>query len=275
MKHILVAIEQVSNIKGMLQKALKFNPEKITILLFLADKDNNFDANQLLESIQNVGHKSCETEVINAYALTVDDKSKELNAVLVKQQIDTVFLFRPHFKDQELDFSFIKATLKSTLKTPIFLCGDNKWRKEMKLLATIDILDDSNDQQILNENVLETAAGLSEQSHIAVDVLSVIPISSFKKELDITDEHTVLAREGEATKNALETYVKTSNKLTDYICHVAAGTPASEITSVASKIKANVVIMGSVGRTGLTGLVIGNTAEKILKRLTVDTLIVS
>ena len=50
--------------------------------------------------------------------------------------------------------------------------------------------------------------------------------------------------------------------------------PSKEIPSVAKKVKADLVVLGNVGRTGLKGLVIGNTAEKILQRLAVDVLLV-
>lgn len=103
----------------------------------------------------------------------------------------------------------------------------------------------------------------------------MIPISKFKVELDITDQHQVLAKEGEETKLKLENIIQASNQLPSFNAHIKAGSPASNIKSVASKLKVNIVVMGSVGRTGLKGLLIGNTAEKILNRLTVDTMIVS
>ena len=40
------------------------------------------------------------------------------------------------------------------------------------------------------------------------------------------------------------------------------------------KLKANIVVLGNVGRTGIKGLIVGNTAEKMLNRLAVDALIV-
>lgn len=48
---------------------------------------------------------------------------------------------------------------------------------------------------------------------------------------------------------------------------VAQGTPYQAIKSVARQLDASLVVMGSVGRRGVSALLIGNTAEKILHAL--------
>jgi nucleotide-binding universal stress UspA family protein len=46
--------------------------------------------------------------------------------------------------------------------------------------------------------------------------------------------------------------------------HVAQGAPWQVIGSMADKFHADLIVMGSVGRSGLSGMLIGNTAEKTL-----------
>ena len=46
--------------------------------------------------------------------------------------------------------------------------------------------------------------------------------------------------------------------------HVAQGVAHQVISSTARRINAGLIVMGSVGRSGISGLLIGNTAEKIL-----------
>ena len=55
--------------------------------------------------------------------------------------------------------------------------------------------------------------------------------------------------------------------------HSKQGKPAEVIEETANAIGAELVMIGSVGRSGLSGLYIGNTAEKILDRLECDVLI--
>jgi nucleotide-binding universal stress UspA family protein len=47
--------------------------------------------------------------------------------------------------------------------------------------------------------------------------------------------------------------------------HVLAGPPAQEITRVAAKVKADLVIVGTHGRRGVERLVLGSVAEEVLR----------
>jgi nucleotide-binding universal stress UspA family protein len=67
---------------------------------------------------------------------------------------------------------------------------------------------------------------------------------------------------------------KTNEKLgsdnPDYIkpeIHLLKGMPRSTIPEFAGEIKADLVVMGTVARTGLAGFIMGNTAETILNQL--------
>jgi universal stress protein E len=55
--------------------------------------------------------------------------------------------------------------------------------------------------------------------------------------------------------------------------HVLQGKAAEVIPELANKIRADLVILGNVGRRGLSGITIGNTAEKILADIETDVLV--
>jgi len=55
--------------------------------------------------------------------------------------------------------------------------------------------------------------------------------------------------------------------------HLRAGNAAEEITTVAGKIEAGVVVMGAVSRSGLKRLFVGSTAERLIDRLNCDVLV--
>jgi nucleotide-binding universal stress UspA family protein len=46
--------------------------------------------------------------------------------------------------------------------------------------------------------------------------------------------------------------------------HVVQGTPWKVICATAKRLAADLIVMGSVGRSGIPGLVVGNTAERVL-----------
>ena len=49
--------------------------------------------------------------------------------------------------------------------------------------------------------------------------------------------------------------------------HLLKGWPRDEIPAFAKKVKADLVVMGTVARTGIPGFFMGNTAETILNKL--------
>lgn len=57
--------------------------------------------------------------------------------------------------------------------------------------------------------------------------------------------------------------------------HIAEGSPTEVIAQVAEEIDANLLVIGTVGRSGAAGLRIGNTAERILDRVQMDTLVLT
>lgn len=62
--------------------------------------------------------------------------------------------------------------------------------------------------------------------------------------------------------------------MTDVTPHILAGVPNKTISHIADEIKADLVIIGSMGRTGVKGLLNKNTAEKVLHHPRTDMLVV-
>jgi len=52
------------------------------------------------------------------------------------------------------------------------------------------------------------------------------------------------------------------------------GDPKEEIISIADKEKANFIIMGTHGRTGLTGILMGSTAEYVIRHANIPVIVV-
>lgn len=83
----------------------------------------------------------------------------------------------------------------------------------------------------------------------------------------------------EARRYAASTYLSMRRELDDYLAkydelaghperiHTPRGNPDTCISQTATRIGADVVVMGNFGRTGLSGYLIGNTAEKVLPGL--------
>jgi universal stress protein E len=60
----------------------------------------------------------------------------------------------------------------------------------------------------------------------------------------------------------------------DVVSHVIGRHPSDAIAEVANEIHSSLVVMGAISRTGFKRLMIGNTAERVLDRLSCDVLVI-
>ncbi|HEY7773958.1 MAG TPA: universal stress protein [Marinagarivorans sp.] len=155
------------------------------------------------------------------------------------------------------------------------------------VLATVDINDDFSEldenrvQEQLNERVLEYSAALSiaelSELHIggvwdayAEDLLRHGAFSSTPD--DKVDQYVEQTRL--ACSSRLEILVKKMATMlgkatVQYLQprpHLVKGTASKEIPLMVETYGIDLIVMGTVGRAGITGFIIGNTAESILEQ---------
>ena len=150
---------------------------------------------------------------------------------------------------------------------------------DFDLSATLPSEDD------LNREILELAASLA-----LSDFASLHIVHSW----EVIAEKTMLSRGGvssEGLSNYIERekarhrneFYRLTEKLREWIgkdaydylspkIHLPEGPAKKVIAPLAAELQADLVVMGTVARTGISGLIIGNTAEAILDQLTCSVL---
>jgi len=68
--------------------------------------------------------------------------------------------------------------------------------------------------------------------------------------------------------------IKDAHKELEIDIHTAVGNPKFDVIDFANEAKADYIVMGTHGRTGLSHLVIGSTAEYIIRHATIPVLII-
>lgn len=69
-------------------------------------------------------------------------------------------------------------------------------------------------------------------------------------------------------ESAIETLLKEYvPAIADNQIHLLKGEPSTAIAELAEKLRVELIVMGTVARTGIKGFFIGNTAEKILRKV--------
>lgn len=150
--------------------------------------------------------------------------------------------------------------------SPILFVNEAREYKSGKVLAALNLEAADDEHTRLNAAVLSRAKTLAQLTDMEVCLVSAVTDKvKFKDYIEdkdskpATDEEIIGEYYGIDPKNVF----------------LLKGKPKKAILEAAEKSQADVVVIGSVGRTGLEGALIGNTAEKILDELVADVLVVT
>jgi universal stress protein E len=90
-------------------------------------------------------------------------------------------------------------------------------------------------------------------------------------DLDLIDAKKYLAEKRKSLQAVVDQFCE-KHGISKENVHIKQGEPERVIPSIANDLKADLTIVGTIGRKGLKGKLIGNTAEGILGRLYTDIL---
>ncbi len=169
---------------------------------------------------------------------------------------------------------------------PVWLIKPESPKTYQRILAAVDVSDDYpaeelNVKHLVNLQVLEMASSLAlfefAELHIiyvwhAIGESAMRGAFMTKPEDEIVKYVEEVRQQGKHNLNALmdEIIGKLGQNALEYIkpqTHLLKGWPCNEIPVFAKEIKADLVVMGTVARTGISGFFMGNTAETILNKL--------
>lgn len=158
-------------------------------------------------------------------------------------------------------------------RVPLLLTSKRRWPQKAVVLAALDLGRRDRAHEALNRRVLDAAVEIARAHDGAVHCVNAIEVSQVLADLDIINPRKVARKareESSATARALlEGYGVPMSRL-----HMPIGKVGPAVNGVAKKLKANVLVMGTTARTGVKGLVVGNSAERVLTRAACDILAV-
>jgi universal stress protein E len=140
-----------------------------------------------------------------------------------------------------------------------------------RLLAAVDPFDDDSDD--LQRLILDLATSLAEREHATLDIVHA---------WEMPGESALASGRGRISRTELELLLRETERrhrqamdalLTPYgldsdteHVHLVKGRPAKIISAYARQQHTDLILMGTLGRTGIPGLIIGNTAEDVLRQ---------
>lgn len=144
-------------------------------------------------------------------------------------------------------------TLLRTSDCPILFIKEDSPKTPRSLIAAVDVLDKSPENLQFMKEVVRHARGICEVSGAELHVVNAYP--NLLHGVDASDlAHFAEVKRGQA--------------------HAGPGAPEDMLLSVAKDLDGPVIVIGSLDKRTLAGSLLGDTAERILDKATMDVLVI-
>jgi len=158
-----------------------------------------------------------------------------------------------HMKGQRLMKTSDWQLLRSA-PCPVLLVKRDDLSESGKILAALNIAAEDAAHQALNDEIIETA----KMALAARSDMELHAVNAYRGSDHFVHPPDLARKVGIERANA----------------HSIDGSPETAIAECAKAIDAELVIMGTVARRGVSGAVLGNTAERVLDKLDADVFVI-
>ncbi|CCK76013.1 MAG: universal stress protein UspE [Oleispira antarctica] len=160
-------------------------------------------------------------------------------------------------------------------QAPVLLVKSSKPWANNRILASIDATSHDESHKLINENILDFAEHLADHFKTDLHLVNSYPMVAlaFAMVPEVTAPDDIQKYITEQHKTECEYYAKKYNINDDHI-HITEGDPDDVVEVMAKEIEADLVVIGSVAREGWSGVLLGNTAERIVDRVSCDVLVI-
>jgi len=156
---------------------------------------------------------------------------------------------------------------------PVLLVKEHEWPSNGNIIAALNVGSDEAEHHSLNIKITEEAKKLAELIEANVHLVNSFPGTPVNIAIEIPEFNSSEYNDT-MLKHHEQAMISHANKFDISVVntHVEEGLPETVIEQVATKIDAELVILGTVGRTGISAALIGNTAEHVIDQLNCDVL---
>ncbi len=156
---------------------------------------------------------------------------------------------------------------------PVLLVKEHEWPKDGNILASLNLVSNEAEHLSLNTKITKQAVKLSQFVDANVYLVNSYPgtpinIAIEIPEFDSTEYNNTMLKHH---REAMATHAANFD-IPEKRTYVEEGLPEMIIERIADKIDAELVILGTIGRTGISAALIGNTAEHVIDQLNCDVL---
>jgi universal stress protein E len=163
---------------------------------------------------------------------------------------------------------------------PLLLTKSSPWASAPRVCAAVDPGHANDKPAILDNRIVDYAALVAKRLggelhllHVYLPIAIVAAAAVGSPPMVMTVSAEDLAREAEQRRVLLQDLIA-EYRVAPGNVHLEVGGPAAVLPRASGEIRADIVVMGAVARSGIRRAFIGSTAEDVLERLPCDALIV-
>ena len=291
MKKLLVIADKLGGKNIALQRALSLQVQtgaKITLMGFCYANIDNPDSlafaklsrsklqrtllanckEQLTELVDGLGTKPSNIEIKATWskdiglAVCAYCKDQTVDLVLKSGHRSETFLYTP------TDWELLRDC-----PSPVMITATKSWKKKACILAAVDFGSHVKSKINLNYKIIQQAQALAHDLGKELHIAYSLTTPTVLADMDLIDIKQYTKEKRKKLQPSIDKFCEQYSIDKDRV-HIRQGKADKIIPSIASKLKADVVITGTVGRKGIKGKVMGNTAEGILSRLRTDIIVI-
>ena len=126
----------------------------------------------------------------------------------------------------------------------------------------------------LNEKLVKETMELAEQvNHTEVHLIGAYPVTPINIAIELPDFDPSVYNDAIRGQHLLAMKsLRQKFSIDEKFTHVEKGLPEEVIPDLAAHLDAGIVVLGTVGRTGISAAFLGNTAEQVIDHLRCDLL---
>lgn len=292
-KNILVVLNPETDKQYALARAVRLAKEQnsqqpIKITLFLAVYDFSFEVTALISSEErDEMHKKViqqRSELIQPYlekyadpmiefSSTVVWNSNEAEAIAQQVEQHQYDLVVKYTKEQDslaaLLFTPMDWQLLRKCNVPILMVKDGDWKHQRRILVAVNVAGDQEYHATFNKELVSISLDLAESFDRGnIHLVSAYPAAPVNMAIDLPEFNTTEYSQSIRGQHLINMKaLRQEFGIDEDHTHVLEGFPEEVIPQVAQELGAELVVLGTIGRTGLSAAFLGNTAEHVISKL--------
>ncbi|MGM0482066.1 MAG: universal stress protein UspE [Pseudomonadota bacterium] len=294
-RHLLVVVDPADEHHKAINRALhmaRLSDARLT--LFLSIYDFSYEMTTMLSRKERdtmranliADRKAWLTDLLTAYD-TVDVRI-DMEVVWHNRPFEAIIEAVIKGKhDLIIKGTQVTASLQNLLFTPtdwhllrkapcaVLMVKEHAWPKHGQIISAVNSGSEDSDHEQLNQRILEHAEAMGKVLDASVHVVNAYPGAPINVAVEIPEFDVT-----QYTEELHHVHLSKMRKLSEQFQipesqqHVQQGLPEQVIPELSEKLDAELVVIGTIGRTGFTAALLGNTAEHVLEQLNCDVLAV-